>query len=43
MMKGASYRGTDATTATVDVGGAKIPALGFGTYGMNRQSRANQN
>jgi 2,5-diketo-D-gluconate reductase B len=29
-----SYSGMDATTATVDVGGAKIPVLGFGTYGM---------
>ena len=35
-MKGAtSYSGMDATTATVDVGGAKIPVLGFGTYGMS--------
>ena len=34
-MKGATYSGTDATTATVDVGGAKIPVLGFGTYGMS--------
>src|SRR6201981_2752634 len=25
----------DATTATVDVGGAKIPVLGFGTHGMS--------
>lgn len=33
-MKGATYSGTNATTATVDVGGAKIPVLGFGTYGM---------
>jgi 2,5-diketo-D-gluconate reductase B len=30
-----SYSGMDATTATVDVGGAKIPVLGFGTYGMS--------
>jgi 2,5-diketo-D-gluconate reductase B len=41
MMQGASYRGADATTATVDVGGAKIPALGFGTYGMAGQSLQN--
>jgi 2,5-diketo-D-gluconate reductase B len=35
-VKGAtSYSGMDATTATVDVGGAKIPVLGFGTYGMS--------
>jgi diketogulonate reductase-like aldo/keto reductase len=40
-MKRASYRGTDPTTATVDVGGAKIPALGFGTYGMTGQSLQN--
>lgn len=33
-MKGATYSGTNATTATVDVGGAKIHVLGFGTYGM---------
>jgi 2,5-diketo-D-gluconate reductase B len=33
-MKGTTYSDMDATTATVDVGGAKIPVLGFGTYGM---------
>jgi aryl-alcohol dehydrogenase-like predicted oxidoreductase len=33
-MKGATHSGMDAKTATVDVGGAKIPVLGFGTYGM---------
>jgi 2,5-diketo-D-gluconate reductase B len=33
-MKEASYSGMDAKTATLDVGGAKIPVLGFGTYGM---------
>ena len=34
-MKGAtSYSGMDARTATLHVGGAKIPLLGFGTYGM---------
>lgn len=27
--------GMDVRTATVDVGGAKIPVLGFGTYGMS--------
>jgi 2,5-diketo-D-gluconate reductase B len=34
-MKGAIYSGKDAATATVNAGGAKIPALGFGTYGMS--------
>ena len=35
-MKGAtSYSGGDAATATVNAGGAKIPVLGFGTYGMS--------
>jgi 2,5-diketo-D-gluconate reductase B len=35
-MKGAtSYSGTNAATATANVGGAKIPVLGFGTYGMS--------
>jgi 2,5-diketo-D-gluconate reductase B len=35
-MKGAtSYSGTDPATATANVGGAKIPVLGFGTYGMS--------
>lgn len=35
-MKGAtSYSGKDAATATVNAGGAKIPVLGFGTYGMS--------
>jgi 2,5-diketo-D-gluconate reductase B len=35
-MKGpTSYSGKDAATATVNVGGAKIPVLGFGTYGMS--------
>jgi diketogulonate reductase-like aldo/keto reductase len=33
-MKGTTYSDMDATTATVDVGGAKIPVIGFGTYGM---------
>jgi 2,5-diketo-D-gluconate reductase B len=33
-MKEATYSGMDAKTATLDVGGAKIPVLGFGTYGM---------
>ena len=33
-MTRAIYSGMDATSATVDAGGAKIPALGFGTYGM---------
>lgn len=30
-----SYSGTDAATATLNVGGAQIPVLGFGTYGMS--------
>ena len=35
-MKGAtSSSGKDAATATVNAGGAKIPVLGFGTYGMS--------
>jgi len=35
-VKGAtSYSGKDAATATVNAGGAKIPVLGFGTYGMS--------
>jgi 2,5-diketo-D-gluconate reductase B len=35
-VKGAtSYSGGDAATATVNAGGAKIPVLGFGTYGMS--------
>jgi diketogulonate reductase-like aldo/keto reductase len=33
-MKRATYSGMDATTAIVEVSGAKIPVLGFGTYGM---------
>jgi 2,5-diketo-D-gluconate reductase B len=33
-MKEATYSGMDAKIATLDVGGAKIPVLGFGTYGM---------
>jgi diketogulonate reductase-like aldo/keto reductase len=33
-MKEATYSAMDAKTATLDVGGAKIPVLGFGTYGM---------
>lgn len=35
-MKGEQgYTGTDVATATVSAGGAAIPALGFGTYGMS--------
>ena len=35
-MKGpTSYSGMGAATAAVNVGGAKIPVLGFGTYGMS--------
>ena len=35
-MKGpTSYSGMGAATATVNVGGARIPVLGFGTYGMS--------
>jgi diketogulonate reductase-like aldo/keto reductase len=33
-MKRATYSSMDATTAIVEVSGAKIPVLGFGTYGM---------
>jgi diketogulonate reductase-like aldo/keto reductase len=29
-----AYRGADATTTTLHAGGAEIPVLGFGTYGM---------
>lgn len=35
MKGGATYSGMDAATATVNAGGAKIPVLGFGTYGMS--------
>jgi diketogulonate reductase-like aldo/keto reductase len=34
MKGGAGYSGTDVATATVNISGAKIPVLGFGTYGM---------
>lgn len=33
-MKKETNQPVDARTATVEAGGAKIPALGFGTYGM---------
>ena len=35
MKDATGYRGTDAGTATVNAGGANIPVLGFGTYGMS--------
>ena len=36
-MSDTAYNGLDATTAKLHVGGARIPVLGFGTYGMSGQ------
>jgi 2,5-diketo-D-gluconate reductase B len=33
--RGAGLEGADVTSATLSVGGANIPLLGFGTYGMS--------
>src|SRR5471032_2686459 len=41
MSSGASYSGKDAATAALNVSGANIPVLGFGTYGMSGVSLQN--
>jgi 2,5-diketo-D-gluconate reductase B len=35
MTRSSSYTGRDAATAILDAGGASIPVLGFGTFGMS--------